>query len=277
MIDILNRDVERIFCFTKAWKDVIKASGITRPVDVLNHGIDSLMFRSIQKEVARQQLGLPKDVFLFTSINKNIPRKRLDLLIISFVKLIVRFPTKNIFMLIVADKGDQGGFPLFEIYAREIKVHGGSVDMFGNRLLITSKDTCYRDEDINMLYNCGDAGVSCAEGEGFGLCSFEQMSLGVPQTVPDINGYNEYCNSDNSLMVKPSLRTYIPQAYNSVTGEAQLVNPEDFSKAMERYVFDDDLRRLHGRLGKEKVATYTWSKVVTTLVKRLRAAQEEDE
>jgi len=277
MIDILNRDVERVFCFTKGWKDVLKSSGITRPVDVLNHGVDSLMFRSIQKEVARQQLGLPKDVFLFTSINKNIPRKRLDLLIISFVKLIVRFPTKNIFMLIVADKGDQGGFSLFEIYAREIKVHGGSVDMFGNRLLITSKDTCYRDEDINMLYNCGDAGVSCAEGEGFGLCAFEQMSLGVPQIVPDINGYNEYCHSDNSLMVKPAMRTYIPQAHNSVMGEAQLVNPEDFSKAMERYVFDDDLRRLHGRLGKEKVATYTWSKVVTTLVKRLRAAQEEDE
>lgn len=277
MIDILNRDVERVFCFTKGWKDVIKASGITRPVDVLNHGVDSLMFRSITKEVARQQLGLPKDVFLFTSINKNIPRKRLDLLIISFVKLIVRFPTKNIFMLIVADKGDQGGFPLFEIYAREIKVHGGSVDMFGNRLLITSKDTCYRDEDINMLYNCGDAGVSCAEGEGFGLCTFEQMSLGVPQIVPDINGYNEYCHSDNSLMVKPTLRSYIPQSHNSVTGEAQLVNPEDFSKAMERYVFDEDLRRLHGRLAKEKVATYTWSKVSTTLVKRLRAAQEEDE
>ena len=277
MIDILNRDVERVFCFTKGWKDVIKASGITRPVDVLNHGVDSLMFRPITKEVARQQLGLPKDVFLFTSINKNIPRKRLDLLIISFVKLIVRFPTKNIFMLIVADKGDQGGYPLFEIFAREIKVHGGSVDMFGNRLLITSKDTCYRDEDINMLYNCGDAGVSCAEGEGFGLCTFEQMALGVPQIVPDINGYNEYCNSDNSLMVKPAMRCYIPQAHNTVTGEAQLVNPEDFSKAMERYVFDEDLRRLHGRLGKDKVAGYTWSKAVTTLVKRLRAAQEEDE
>jgi len=277
MIDILNRDVERVFCFTKGWKDVIKASGITRPVDVLNHGIDSLMFRPITKEVARQQLGLPKDVFLFTSINKNIPRKRLDLLIISFSKLIVRFPTKSIFMLIVADKGDQGGFPLFEIFAREIKVNGGSVDMFGNRLLITSKDTCYRDEDINMLYNCGDAGVSCAEGEGFGLCTLEQMSLGVPQIVPDINGYNEYCNSDNSLMVKPATRCYIPQAHNSVTGEAHLVSPDDFSKAMERYVFDEDLRRLHGRLGKEKVAGYTWSKAATTLVKRLRAAQEEDE
>ena len=277
MIDILNRDVERIFCFTKGWKDVIKSQGITRPVDVMNHGMDPTMFRVVPKEVARQTLGLPKDVFMFTSVNKNIPRKRLDLLIMSFVKLMVRFPTKPIFMLIVADKGDQGGFPLFDVFAREIKVNGGSVEMFGNRLLVTSKDTCYRDEDINLLYNCGDVGVSCAEGEGFGLCTFEQMALGVPQIVPEINGYSEYCTKDNSLMVKPKLRYYIPQAHNAVMGEAQMVDPEDMSKAMEKYVFDDNLRKLHGKLGKELMTTYSWEKCTAILVKRLRVVQEEDD
>lgn len=277
MIDILNRDVERIFCFTKGWKDVIKSQGITRPVDVMNHGMDPTMFRVVPKEVARQTLGLPKDVFMFTSVNKNIPRKRLDLLIMSFVKLMVRFPTKPIFMLIVADKGDQGGFPLFDVFAREIKVNGGSVEMFGNRLLVTSKDTCYRDEDINLLYNCGDVGVSCAEGEGFGLCTFEQMALGVPQIVPEINGYSEYCTKENSLMVKPKLRYYIPQAHSAVMGEAQMVDPEDMSKAMEKYVFDDNLRKLHGKLGKELMTTYSWEKCTAILVKRLRVVQEEDD
>ena len=84
-IDILNRDVERIFCFTKSWKDSITSQGITRPVDVMNHGVDTTIFRSIPKELARQTLGLPKDIFLFTSLNRNIPRKRLDLLVMSFV------------------------------------------------------------------------------------------------------------------------------------------------------------------------------------------------
>ena len=277
MIDVLNRDVERVFTFTKSWKETIKAHGITRPVDVLPHAADPTMFRPIPKDLARQQLGLPKDVFLFTSLNKNIPRKRLDLWVISFVKLITRFPTKPIFGLIVADKGESGGFSLFEIFAREIKIHGGSVEMFGNRLMITSKDTCYRDEDINMLYNCGDAGLSCAEGEGFGLCTFEQMSVGVPQIVPEINGYTEYCHANNSLMVKPSLRLYIPQVHHSVTGEAQLVDPEVVSKAMERYVFDEDLRKLHAKLGKEKTGEYTWEKAAGLMVKRLRALQEEEE
>ena len=149
--------------------------------------------------------------------------------------------------------------------------------MFGNRLMITSKDTCYRDEDINLLYNCGDVGISCAEGEGFGLCTFEQMSIGVPQIVPEINGYTEYCNENHSLMVKPSLRCYIPLAHHSVSGEAQLVDPEIVSKAMERYVFDENLRKLHGKLGKEKVSEYTWEKAAAVLVKRLKALQEEEE
>ena len=277
LIDILNRDVERVFCFTHSWKQVLKQHGISRPVDVLPHAADPTMFRCIPKDLARQQLGLPKDVFLFTSVNKNIPRKRLDLLVISFVKLMVRFPTRNIFLLIVADKGDHGGFNLFDIFAREIKLHGGTVDMYGNRLMITSKDTCYKDEDINMLYNCGDAGVSCAEGEGFGLCSFEQMSVGVPQIVPDSNGHTEYCTVDNSILVKPTMRCYVPSAHASVTGEAQLVDPEAMSKAMERYVFDEDLRVLHGRLAKEKTASFSWSAIGAKLTKRLEAIRDEEE
>ena len=277
LIDILNRDVERIFCFTKYWKDEIKSQGITRPVDVMNHGINTQMVRPIPKELARQSLGLPKDVFLFSSMNRNTSRKRLDLLVMSFVKLIVRFPIKPIFMLVVADKGDKGGYQLFEIFSRELKLAGATTDTFGNRLLITSSNTCYKDDDINLLYNCADVGVSCAEGEGWGLCSFEQMSVGIPQIVPEIGGYTEYCNTNNSIMVKPKMRHYIPQAHNTVTGEAQLVDVEDVSKAMERYVFDEDLRKLHGKLAKEKISEYTWDKCCSTLIKRLKALQEEDD
>jgi glycosyltransferase involved in cell wall biosynthesis len=277
MIDIIKSEVERIFCFSKFWKEQLKSQGVTRPVDIMNHAVDNKLFRPIPRDLARQSLGLPKEVFMFTSFNQNIPRKRLDLLVMSFVKLIVRFPMKPIFLLIVGDKGDKGGFQLFDIFSRELKLAGANTDMYGNRLLITSSNTCYKDEDINLLYNCGDVGISCAEGEGFGLCTFEQMSLGVPQIVPEINGYLEYCNDQNCLLVKPKTRYYIPQAYNTVPGEAQLVDVEDVSKAMERYVFDEDLRKLHGKHGKEKVTEYNWEKSCSILIKRLKSLQEEED
>jgi len=277
MIDVLNRDVERIFCFTKSWKDSIKSQGITRPVDVIRHGIDSNICKTIPKQIARQALGLPKEVFLFTSLNKNIPRKRLDLLIMAFVKLMIRHPLKPIFMLLVANReGTTGGYNLFDIFSREIKLHGEPVNVFGDRLLITSNDTCYKDEDINALNNCGDAGVSCAEGEGFGLCTFEQMAVGIPQIVPEINGYTEYCNVDNSLLVKPKMRCYIPYGHNPLSGEAQLVDPEDVSKAMEQYVFNEHMRNLHATKAKETVQAYTWEKCIAPLINRLSQLSEMD-
>jgi glycosyltransferase involved in cell wall biosynthesis len=149
--------------------------------------------------------------------------------------------------------------------------------MFGNRLLIASSDTCYKDEDVNLLYNAGDVGVSTAEGEGFGLCTFEGMAVGTPQIVPQIVGYSEYCNDQNAILVKPKLRYYVPQAHSVVSGEAEMVDPEEYSKAMERYVFDEDLRKLHGKQGKDTVVPYTWEKCCSILVKRLKSIQEEDE
>lgn len=277
MMDILNRDVERIFCFTKGWKEHLKAQGATRPIDVLPHAVDPAVFHSIPTEVARKTLGLPKEAFLFTSFNKNIPRKRLDLLVIAFTSLIVRFPTKPLFLLLMTNKEDRGGYSLFEIFARELKRHCAPVEQYGNRLLVTERNTCFRDEDINVLYNCGDVGVSCAEGEGFGLCTFEQMALGIPQIVPEIQGFTEYCQEGHSLLVKPKFRAYVSQAHEAVTGEIHMVDPEDIAKAMETYVFQDELRALHGKKGKEKIAHYTWSLVTTSLIRRLEALREEEE
>ena len=276
-IDNLNRDVDRVFCFTKAWKDEIKQSGLTRPADVLHHGLDNTLFRTIPRDLARQSVGLPRDAFIFLSMNRNQPRKRLDLLVMSFVELIVKHPLKPIFMLVISDKGDNGGYQLFDIFSRELKVRSASLDMYGNRLMISSTNSCYKDEDINVFYNMADACVSCAEGEGFGLCSFESMGVGIPQIVPKIKGYSEYCNTENSLMVEPKYRYYLPQAYNIITGEAQVVDVKDVADAMEQYVFDEELRKTHGARGKETVSKYTWEKVCATLIKRLRYEYEEED
>ncbi len=277
LIDNINRDVDRVFSFTKSWKEELKRCGITRPVDVMNHGIDVRLFRSIPKELARQSVGLPKEAFIFLSLNRNQPRKRLDLLIMSFVELITKHPIRPIFMLIIGDRGDHGGHQLFEIFSRELKMRNAPVDTFGNRLMITSSNSCYKDEDINVFYNMADACVSCAEGEGFGLCTFESMSVGVPQIVPKIKGYTDYCNNSNSLVIEPKMRYYLPQAYNMITGEAEVVDVKDVVDAMEQYVFDDELRKLHGKRGKETVVEYTWEKVIGTFMRRLRYEYEEED
>ena len=276
-LDRLNRDVDRVFAFSPYWKQCLKDQGVTRPVDVLLHGFNPNKFFSLPKELARKQVALPNDIFLFMNLNRNQPRKRYDLLIMAFVELVVKYPTKPIYLLCICDKGEKGGWPLFEIYSRELKLRGVAVDQFANRLMVAAQNMAFRDEEINLFYNAADVGISTADGEGWGLCQFEQMGVGVPQVVPDIGGYKEFCTAENSSLVKPAHRFYQPNLYSPVGGEAEVCDPHDICLAMEEYLLNSEKRVAHGAAAKEKVLGYTWERACATLVKRLKAVHEGDD
>jgi glycosyltransferase involved in cell wall biosynthesis len=274
-IDVLNREADRIFTFTRFWRDCLKDQGVHRPIDVLHHGFDKELLRRIPRDEARKAIGLPADMVLLTSFNRNQPRKRLDILIMAFVELLVKNPSKPIYMLCVSDKGEKGGWPLFEIFLRELKKRNVRPEQYGNRLMITSKDMSYSDHEINLMYCAGDVGVSAAEGEGWGLCTFEQMGLGIPQVAPDMGGYKEFCTAETAQLVVPKWRYYQTLSQCAVGGEAHVCDPHDVCTAMEAYLFDSELRKKHGAAGEAKVATYTWEAAVKMLVRRLEQQKED--
>jgi glycosyltransferase involved in cell wall biosynthesis len=275
-LDIINRDADRVFAFTPFWKQCIKDQGITRPVDVLLHGFDHKKFFTVPRELVRKNMGLPNDAFLFLSMNRNQPRKRYDLLIMAFVELVVKYPTKPLFLLCICDKGEKGGWWVFEIFQRELKMRGVSVEQFGNRLMLSSSDMNFKDDDINMFYNAADVGINTADGEGWGLCNFEQMGVGVPQIVPDIGGFKEFCTANNSVLVKPKYRYYMPTAFSPVGGECFACDPHDICLGMEEYVLNTEKRELHGKAAKETALSYTWERACAPLVKQLKRAMEDE-
>jgi glycosyltransferase involved in cell wall biosynthesis len=62
---------------------------------------------------------------------------------------------------------------------------------------------------------------------------------------------------------------------SNIGGETRAVDYRAFSKAMETYVFNEELRILHGANAKETVEKYTWASVTNGLVKRLDLLREE--
>jgi len=275
LLDILNRDADRVFTFTQYWKQLLKDQGVNRPIDVLLHGFQSNVYFPIPKELARKQLQLPNDVFLFLNLNRNQPRKRYDILIMAFVEILVKYPTKPLYLLAVCDKGDKGGWSLFEIFQRELRMREVSLEMFGNRLIITTQNLCFKDDEINLFYNAADVGITTTDGEGFGLCQFEQMGVGVPQIVPDIGGFKEFCTTENSSLVKPSVRYYLPNGFSPVGGEAHACQPHDVCLAMEEYVLNSEKRAEHGKKARATVLPYTWKNSCDILLKRLKSIEED--
>lgn len=276
-LDILNRDADRVFAFSNFWKKCLKDQGITRPMDVILHGFDSKKFFPIPRELVRKNLNLPADCFLMLNLNRNQPRKRYDILIMAFVELIVKYPTKPIFLLCICDKGEKGGWWIFELFQRELKLRGVNVEQFGSRLMLSSTDMSFKDEDINMFYNAADLGISTADGEGWGLCHFEQMGVGVPQVVPDIGGFKEFCSSTNTVLVKPKHRYYLPTAFSPVGGEAHVCDPHDVCLGIEEYLLNSEKREAHGRAARETVMGYTWERACSGLVKHLKRELEDKE
>jgi glycosyltransferase involved in cell wall biosynthesis len=193
----------------------------------------------------------------------------------AFVELIAKYPTKPIYLFCVCDKGEKGGWDLFGIFKRELQLRKVSIEQFADRLMISSVDMKFRDEDINMFYNVANIGINTADGEGWGLCNFEQMGVGVPQVVPDIGGFKEFANSSNSMIVKPTVRYYLPMVYCPVGGEALACDPHDMCLAIEEYITNSSKLEEHGKAARETVLKYTWPSCLSNLVKRLEVEKKE--
>jgi hypothetical protein len=148
---------------------------------------------------------------------------------------------------------------LFKLMAKEVAAKRGYLLTFMGKPLSNNGGSglhfnmSFKDAEINVFYNAADVGISTADGEGWGLCQFEQMGVGVPQVVPDIGGFKEFCTAENSVLVKPTVRYYLPTTFSPVGGEAMACDPHAVCLGMEEYVLNSELREKHGLAAKKKV------------------------
>jgi hypothetical protein len=130
-------------------------------------------------------------------------------------------------------------------------------------IISIDKPQLLTDEDINVLYNACDVGINTCDGEGFGLCNFEQAGVGVPQIVPRLGGFIDIFDDDCTLFVEPVTSYYVDSSRDGVGGEASMCHYKDFVAALERYYSDPGLRELHGKNARHKILdTFLWETVV---------------
>jgi len=211
-------------------------------------------------------------VILLLNLNRNTPRKRYDLVLIAFAELVTRNPTKPLALMAVCDIGQGGGYPIQEIYVRELEKLGANPQQHLHKLMIVQQALTFTDEVINELYCMSDIGITAAEGEGFGLCQFEAMGVGIPQVCSYVGGFRDFCrDGENCRAVKPRNQYYLSLSASSVGGVQELVDPHELSLAVEDYVMDSDLRTRHGAAARRTVLAYEWSKEVESLRTVIRA------
>lgn len=265
----LNEDADYVLAFTPYWEGVAKELGITKPTGYLQHGFDPRVHFPVPKPLARQYFGLKKDDFIVLNLNRNQPRKRWDTCLQAYADFVSRHMVEPVKLLIAT--ATTGAWNLLEIYERELKKRGFTLEEGMRHIILIDNPQQLADEDINILYNVADVGINTCDGEGFGLCNFEQAAIGTPQIVPHIGGFRDFFDEDNAMLVTPKLTFYIDSGRDGVGGEAQMCDWRDFSAALEKYYTDAKLRESHGLACRRRILRdYRWADLGERFYKQIK-------
>lgn len=217
LIEVMNKHADRIYTFTSKWRDTYLKYGPFPDVRVLEHAVDPLMFTSMPRDARlslRKGMNIPDDGVVFLNANRNSQRKRLDLTIMGFVRLIAANPKAPYYLILATNLNPQTGafYDVQRIFATEVVAQGIPLEDVVQRLLLvdTAAPNVVNDETINQLYNIADVGVNTSDGEGFGLCQLEHMYTGAPQVATHVGTYDTFLTPDVAVLVEPHDRAYHP-------------------------------------------------------------------
>lgn len=155
--------------------------------NVIGLGVDLDTFYPGSKLLARKKLGLPErtwEAFIVGNVNRNQPRKRIDLTIEYFADWYHTAGVDAYLYLHVCPTGDVGVD--VEQLTRYYKI--------ADRLIYSKPDVWkgLPDEFVRATYQSFDAQINTAIGEGWSLTTLEGMACGIPQIVPDCAALGEW-------------------------------------------------------------------------------------
>lgn len=256
-INLLNSKADFILAFTKYWEECVINQGITLPTDYLQHGFNPMVHYPVPKHLARQFYNLKQNDFIILNLNRNQPRKRWDICLQAFAEIVKRHKHEPVKLLIAT--AVQGAWNLLEVYERELNKRGLTLEEGMQHLILIDNPQQLTDEEVNILYNLADLGINTCDGEGFGLCNFQQAAIGIPQVVPAIGGFLDFFDNSVATMIKPVLHLYIDTSRDGVGGESQLCDYKDFVEGLDAYITNPSLMAEHGKKARTKILKeYDW-------------------
>lgn len=237
--------------YTEFGRREAHAAGYCGRSFVVPHGVNTRTYRPMSRHAAREGLKLPvpRGAFVVGNVNRNQPRKRLDLTVQYFGEWVRQAGVDDAYLCFHCAPDDVG----WDL--RQLAEYFGVAD----RLLFSrgNLDESFPRRRMRLVYNAFDVQVSTTLGEGWGLTQMEGMACGVPQIVPRWAALGEWPRhveriECDSLHVHPEVNTV-----------GAVPNKQDFVAALQR-LYENRSRRLRlGRSARRHVCQpqFRWSAI----------------
>ena len=148
-----------------------KYYGIDRQIDIVPLGIRPNM----HSKKSRQDLGLPADKYVFSTIGRLVKRKNLE----DLLHIVKEIQKSTPSVLLIMGDGPEKDF--IETRIRDLQIEG-AVRLLGR----------VSDEQKYEYLNASDGYLSTAIHEGFGIVFLEAMECGLPVICYDRGGQRDF-------------------------------------------------------------------------------------
>jgi D-inositol-3-phosphate glycosyltransferase len=227
---LVAHGVDRVICASQGEKEMITAHYGVSPqkVTVVPCGVDTEVFRPLDKASTRRELGLAAKEQVVLFVGRIEPLKGIDLLLRAVSSLDSRFHV----LVIGGDGKDVARKSELAALAAELRIAGK----------VTFLDAVPHDA-LPLYYNAADICVVPSYYESFGLVAVEAMACGVPVIASRVGGLKETVQDGQTGYLIPWLC------------------PEPFAERLELLLNNEPLRRSLGREARVAAERYHWSEV----------------
>jgi glycosyltransferase involved in cell wall biosynthesis len=225
---------------------------------VIPLGVDTEIYRPFDRSDARKALALPPglhdDGFIVGNVNRNSPRKWLDLTVAYFAEWVRSNSIDDAYLYLhLLPTGGQG----WDI-AQLVQYYG-----ITNRLIYPPKLGQLHgvpEAALSMTYSAFDVNVTTTQGEGFGLTTLEASACGIPAIVPNWSALGEIYADGGALLVPCTSYVHTPNHVNAVGGMA---DREKWIGCLDRTYREPALREKLGAEGIELAnrQCYRWPEI----------------
>jgi glycosyltransferase involved in cell wall biosynthesis len=168
-------------------QDLMRAAGIR--ADYIPHGVDTRIFRPVDRLAARNQMGWDERLFvaMMNAANKGDPSRKGFREVLQAWRDFVKVHPNSLLYLHTEQTG-LNGVPLDELVTLlDLKKHVQFADAYAYATGTISG------ADLNLAYNAADVLLNPSMGEGFGIPILEAQAAGCPVIVTDFSAMSELC------------------------------------------------------------------------------------
>lgn len=278
-----NGPTDIVLATTDEHKLILEENGITKPISVIDEGVDSMIFNTIPIDK-----HIDTNKFTFITAGKNEERKNTSMAIRSFIttmkdkEVALIAHTFNPFI----NKTKEHPFKNLKSWSDINPIsYGFEYKGTNNKFHKFSYKDCdiyftfpgLQTAELGCLYHSANVGIQISRGEGWDLPAVEMLACGLPTIASCCIGHSHYLNCgpviQGELLVEPSGKELANDGvwFNGTNGNWSII---DQTKVEEKlcYVFNNKERfeNKSEEISGYMADNYSWESAAKKFIKLIK-------